>query len=346
MRHTASALFALLIAASVAAADDAKVFSGPQPGEKLTDFNVRFVYGPNAGKPARWAGARKDTPGLLVFVHEITRPAMQLLRPVDAHAAKLAADGHLHTTLVWLSADAMKTEEYLNRAKQSLNLKSPVAISLDGLEGPGNYGLNRKAMLTILVFKGGKVTANFAIIQPNETDAPKVLAALAQVTGTKAPTLDELRGKSGKIRKVERPAAGGGDAARLQQTLLNELTQLRQQLAVLTNALNEARAKIAKLESKPAPAPLPVPKAVAPKRPAAGQEGRPSASPELQSLMRRMIQKDNDEETVRRIADEMTRWAGADAGRRAELAGYCRLVVRLGYGAPAAQQALRKLAGQ
>ena len=55
-----------------------------------------------------------------------------------------------------------------------------MVISLDGIEGPGNYGLNRKVTLTLLVAKGTKVVANFAIVQPNETDAPKVGAAASR----------------------------------------------------------------------------------------------------------------------------------------------------------------------
>ncbi len=341
MRHALSLLSVLFLAGSAPAGDE-KVFSGPQPGEKLTAFKAQGISGPEAGKEFMIAGG-KPAPTLLIFVHEITRPGMQLLRPVDYYASRLAPTG-LQTHLVWLSADRTKTEEFLTRAKQSLSLRSPVSISLDGQEGPGNYGLNRKVALTILVARDGKVTDNFAIIQPNETDAPKVLAALAKLTGQKAPTLDEiqLQLKGGGKRPIRPDQPGGTDPAR---ALLDEVRQLQKQVNDLTDALNEARAKLAKLEGKPAPAPLPKRKPSTPERPKARGEGKPSADPQLQGLMRRMIQKDNDEAAVQRIADEMTRWAGEDRARRAQLTDYCRLVVRLGYGTEAAQKALKKLAG-
>src|SRR5262245_63899567 len=100
--------------------------------------------------------------------------------PVDVVAAKLAAQG-LETHVVWLTTDKTKVEQYLGNAGQTLALKAPMVISLDGIEGPGNYGLNRKMTMTIIVAKGDKVVANFAIIQPNETDAPPVTAAMAKL---------------------------------------------------------------------------------------------------------------------------------------------------------------------
>src|SRR5262249_37855844 len=127
---------------------DDKVFSGPQPGEKIAAFKAQAVYGVGAGKEIELA--KDQGPTLLVFVHEITRPALQLLRPVDPFAFSLAKSG-LATQFIFLPADKTKTEQYLTAAQKSLALQSPVSISLDGIEGPGSYGLNRKMTLTILL---------------------------------------------------------------------------------------------------------------------------------------------------------------------------------------------------
>ena len=67
-------------------------------------------------------------------------------------------------------------------------------------------------------------------------------------------------------------------------------------------------------------------------------------SPELQKLMRQMINKDNTEEVVKGITDEMKKWAGDDAKKRQELRDYAKLVADLGYGTEHAQKALKKLA--
>lgn len=207
MRKWVCLFLALGLANSTAAAQDDKVFSGPQPGEKLTVFKAKGIWGANEGKEFQ-AMKNAKGPVMLIFVHEVTRPAFQLLRPVDFYADKLKKDG-LQTTFVWLTADKTKTENWLNFAKKSLRLRSPVAISLDGLEGPGNYGLNRKVTLTILVGQGSKVTDNFAIIQPNETDAPKVFAAMAKAVKKKAPTLAQIRKElGGKRRPKPKPKDG------------------------------------------------------------------------------------------------------------------------------------------
>lgn len=189
----ASSLVALLLfALSVQAADDKeKVFSGPQPGEKLTSFKVQGMFGRWDGKEADPIADAGKAPTLLIFVHEWTRPMLQLARGLDLYGDKWAVDG-LKTYFINLTADKSKTEQFLQRAKNSLNLKCAQSISLDGLEGPGNYGLNRKMTTTILVAKDNKVTANFPIVQPNETDTPKVLAAIAKLLGKTEPTQEEI----------------------------------------------------------------------------------------------------------------------------------------------------------
>jgi len=120
----------------------------------------------------------------LIFVHKITRPALKFLRPVDKFVAELE-EGKLHARIVWLSEDKDKAKEFLDRAKNSLNLETPIVISLDGKDGPGAYGLNDQVALTVLIAKGSKVEANFALIDPNANDAPKVIRALGKVTGKK-----------------------------------------------------------------------------------------------------------------------------------------------------------------
>jgi hypothetical protein len=180
-----------VLAGAALAADD-PIFSGPQVGEKLTACKVRGVLGTRAGKEVELIAELKGAPTVLVFVHELTRPARQALLPIDHCGVKWAKDG-LATQFIWLSGDRAKTEEYLKSAARSVGLQSPVGISMDGKEGPGNYGLNRKVTLTILVAKDNKVVANHAIVQPNETDAPKVLADIAKILGKPAPTAEELR---------------------------------------------------------------------------------------------------------------------------------------------------------
>ncbi|MBY0524202.1 MAG: hypothetical protein K2R98_12430 [Gemmataceae bacterium] len=198
MLRAALALTLVSFAGPSLAADD-PVFSGPQAGEKLTALKVQGVYGPYAGKEVDLTSEHKGAV-VYLFVHESTRPGHRVLRAIDHYGTKWAGDG-LATHFIWLSGDKTKTEEFLKFGKASLNLDCPIGISLDGMEGPGNYGLNRKVTLTCLVAKGNKVVANHAIVQPNETDSPKILADVAKMLGKQAPTQDEIQKAIGAGRK-------------------------------------------------------------------------------------------------------------------------------------------------
>jgi hypothetical protein len=173
-------LAGLLLAGVVLAGD---LPSGPQVGKKLTPFKVLAFSGPDAGKELELL--KKDRgPTLLIFVQKITRPGLKFLRPVDKFVAELE-EGKLHARIVWVSEDKDKAKEFLERAKNSLSLETPIVISLDGKDGPGAYGLNDQVAITVLIARDGKVEANFALIDPNANDAPKVIRALGKATGKK-----------------------------------------------------------------------------------------------------------------------------------------------------------------
>jgi len=163
--------------------------SGPQVGDKLGDFKVHGVFGAEAGKEFMFLSQLKDKPALVIFVQKITRPGLQLLRPVDDYASK---EDKLASHVVWLTGDKgdkQETEQFLERAKNSLNLQMAVSI-FDGKDGPAAYGLNDMVAITVLVAKEGKVVANFALVDPNGNDAGKVKAAVAKALGKEAPKDD------------------------------------------------------------------------------------------------------------------------------------------------------------
>src|SRR5689334_7881442 len=92
---------ALLLPAAVALAGDS-LPSGPQVGDKLPDLKAKAFSGPGAGKEFQLLAATKGRPTLVIFVHQITRPALKFLRPVDDFA--VSKEG-LAAHIVWLSGD-------------------------------------------------------------------------------------------------------------------------------------------------------------------------------------------------------------------------------------------------
>jgi hypothetical protein len=172
-------------------ADD-KVFSGPQVGEKLSSFKVRGVFDNDAGVELDFVAKANGKPILLIFVHDFNRQSLGFTRTLSQYTHQRSKDG-LTTGVVWLDDDATEAETKLKRSRHGLAPDVPIGIFLDGIEGPGSYGLNRKVMLTILVGNEDKVTANFALVQPSlKSDLPQVLESVVALIGGSVPKLEEL----------------------------------------------------------------------------------------------------------------------------------------------------------
>ena len=178
------------------------VFSGPQPGEVLTGFKVLDLSGQNAGKERDPVAENKGAPTTFVFIHAIERSLVPLLRVIDEYGSRRKE--MLKTEIVFLFADRVAGEQRIKAVVGSLKLKSRVGFSLDGAEGPGNYGLNKDCMMTVVAARKNKTEVNFALVQPGIADAPQVLAALARLCGDEnPPAVDSLIPK----------AAGRGEMA-------------------------------------------------------------------------------------------------------------------------------------
>jgi hypothetical protein len=194
MRITrAVAVLAILVAGGVRAADE-KVFSGPQVGEKATAVKVVDVAGQDKGKEWDVVERFGGKPSAIVFVHSIERSIVPLLTVIDEYADQKR--DALRCAIVFLSADRVESEKRLPLVAQSLRLKSPVVLSRDGAEGPGNYGLNKQCLMTVVIANENTVTANWALVQPGIADAPAIIAAMAKACGDdKPPTPEALRAK-------------------------------------------------------------------------------------------------------------------------------------------------------
>lgn len=177
-----------------------QLFSGPQVGEKLSPFKVRADFDEEAGKDVDFVGQADGKPIVLIFVHDVNRQSISMIRILSAYTASRSEDG-LSTGVVWLDDDATAAENQLKKVRHALTPKVPTGVFLDGREGPGSYGLNRNVMLTILVGKQGKVTGNFALVQPSlQVDLPKILQSIVEVVGGAVPQLSDLPGMPEMMR--------------------------------------------------------------------------------------------------------------------------------------------------
>jgi hypothetical protein len=173
---------------------------------------MRLALGERAGEEFDPVSDAGQGPTMLVFVHEVTRPSAAVARTIVNYARRFHDRG-LRTSVVFLTADPTETETWMRRARHALPQEVPLGISVDGLEGPGAYGLNRKVSLTVLLANEQRVTANFALVQPSlAVDAPRIGAAIEKLVGNdRQPTLAEM----GVIATPEMREADDGSFRRL-----------------------------------------------------------------------------------------------------------------------------------
>ncbi|HIG81299.1 MAG TPA: hypothetical protein EYQ62_06615 [Verrucomicrobiales bacterium] len=324
-----------LTAASLFAADKEKVFSGPQPGEKVTPFEVRVLTAQGPGDKRDPIKAAGDRPVVLVFLHGLERSMAPLMRVVDHYGADQKAK--LNTEFIFLIDDPIQGDRGLPRVVNSLKTRAQVGYSLDGIEGPGNYGLNKECLMTLVLAKNGKVTANFALVQPGIADAPGIIAAMAKLAGDKKPPTAEAllaRQNPNQRRPMRRPLNLerldlSTDAARQQaiRKLIAEVKFLRQQQP--TNQRPKPRPKR--------------PNTNAPKKPLPGAvptDGR------LVGMLRQFIQKTNTDADVDRVLTQMKTRAGDDADLLQQACDGLTRVIFVNYGTPYAQKSGRAFIGR
>jgi len=203
------------------------VFSGPQPNEPIIPFQVRSLSGPDAGKQVDYVAKAAGKPLLLIFVHDLNRQSISLVRNLTAYSAKRTGDG-LEIGVVLLQDDANEAEKNFQRMKHAFNAETATGVSLEGREGPGSYGLNRLVTLTILICREDKVVANYTLVQPSlQVDLPKIVKSITELIGGAVPPLEELIGKDAMRamqtdRKDKAPDMSGVMRSLIQKTATEE----------------------------------------------------------------------------------------------------------------------------
>ena len=168
------------------------VFSGPQPGEKIKPFKVLQVKA-DEPKEVEIVKETDERTTLICFVHRLSNDDRILfgLGLVDFYASR---HKELTSHFVLLSDDRAKMITMLRGwARGPLFTKTLVSVSVDGVEGPGYYGLNRNVAMTVLVAKGNKVVSNLVFKAPNNRDLQTIMAAVAKALGKPEPTLAKVQ---------------------------------------------------------------------------------------------------------------------------------------------------------
>lgn len=174
-----------------------EIVSGPAPGTKLTPIRAYAPLGAYAGREFDAVAEIGDRPGALLFLHEMTRNTYHVIRGLDEAASEYALTGFRSFTLR-LADDRTSAETAITSRNGrdtgghrfsvvgkfgALHLRNPIALSLDGLDGPGNYALNRKAVLTLIMVKDGQILKSVAFTDTGAKDVETVRKLVQETVG-------------------------------------------------------------------------------------------------------------------------------------------------------------------
>ena len=151
----------------------ADIVSGPPTGTPLAPVNSYALHGPHKGREFDAAKSLGQGPGALLFIHELSRNIIPVLRGLDDLTSEYSVLGFQSHTLL-LHDDRTSAENRLKAINGSLKYAHPIILSLDGLEGPGDYALNRRAAVTIVLAKGGQVVRSVALTDTGQHNVPRV----------------------------------------------------------------------------------------------------------------------------------------------------------------------------
>ncbi len=304
------------LAATIAGAHSQELQTGPSPGTAITPVMAYGSGGPHGG---RYAGREFDAaaeigdgPGALLFIHELTRNILPVVRGLDRFGSEYSVKGFRSFTLM-LSPDRTATETRLKAVNGSLKLRNPVLLSLDGAEGPGNYALNRKAALSLILVDKGKVVRTKAFTDVNQEDEGILRGWIEELAGAIPSDPAEYRRlfaanlpkdaealralaveQAGEIRRLQaqvdrlQEQGGGRYSMRPNRRGAQEGNQPRMQREgdERGEAKPEARrgGERGKAMKKEETA-----------KPKAQRQGKPPEDPELNSLLRSFIRQTNDD---------------------------------------------------
>jgi len=153
--------------------------SGLDPGAKVPPLVVYDATGEHRGEEVDYARLRGEKPTLYLFVRELDRPQARFIRLLDERIADHDASG-VYCVAVFMHHDEVQAiKDHLPRIQQSVKFRATVLTANPGArEQPNGWGLDPKQFVTAIVANKGAAVQSFPFVSVNESDAPKVIAAL------------------------------------------------------------------------------------------------------------------------------------------------------------------------
>jgi hypothetical protein len=191
-----------------------KLKSGPQVGDELGPFQVEKLAGASAdnvdvGGKLCYRCMLGDRPVIMVFTSDLTPPLGDLITALDKKVKENSAK-KLASFIVLLNGSDDILEQASNAIVERLKVQNVAIVkSLDDKSaGPKSYKLNPDAATTVLVYREGKVEANYAI-KGGEIDNKTISAIMASTTKM----LKKKPAGDGKSKSADSKAAAADSKA-------------------------------------------------------------------------------------------------------------------------------------
>jgi len=144
---------------------------------------MEVATGEQAGQTVDPLKPLKDKPVVVIFVNDLTRPGFGLLKLLDKYARVRQPEG-LEALIVWTTDDAPAAVRRARLYDEQYDIKSTAGVAKDGKAGPGEYGLNDEAAMTVLLLdKEHKVVMNVARRAPDRQDFDGIRKSIDKLLG-------------------------------------------------------------------------------------------------------------------------------------------------------------------
>ena len=238
--------------------EENRIFSGPQPGEKLPSLKVTGIRDRLDGT-AFDITAKADGKPLILFLQDTNGVGVKGLVNVSKLLLKIEAFQKRHSKAagdeksnqgiqigVVFLADSLDTlpEWAHDMLNEEISNEILTGISPDGREGPGSYGLNRNMAQTVLIAKDGKVLHNFAFTQPMLYSDPHFLGAIAHAIEVEPATLEKwLNEASADDQRMQRDKEKMEGKSNHKEELVEQLNVFQEGLQRLTESVLTVKAE-------------------------------------------------------------------------------------------------------
>lgn len=135
--------------------------SGLQPGDRVPSFYVRAVTGPLRNKSVCYVCRNGERPVVMVLIRDVTPELRKLLKEIDGILDAHRAEG-LRGFGVFTGRDGKELLPAIQTLGFEEKLNLPLTISAASGDGAAAHALHPEAVVTVILYREQKVTANFA----------------------------------------------------------------------------------------------------------------------------------------------------------------------------------------